>query len=159
MLSCRMVLFCLTLTCLTSAAVAEKPIWAKHAIPIGECNPKTLRTHQIPAPYSNSLVELRCHPPEKDSNPIPYFHIRTASGNWHDIEMDEGGKELLWSPDSNAFLLNGGTSGYAGFFTTVYILENDAVHRVEITKAAQADMVKTFPPCKALNRDEGSARP
>ena len=47
--------------------------------------------------------------------------------------------------------MNGGTSSYAGFFVTVYILDPEkGVREVAITDKAQMDMVKSFPPCKAL---------
>ncbi len=62
---------------------------------------------------------------------------------------------IFWSPDSKWFLVNGGANAYAGFFVTVYSVSASGVHKLHVTESAQADMVKTFPPCKALNRDDG----
>ena len=62
-------------------------------------------------------------------------------------------EELLWSPDSKAFFINGSSSAYAGFAVFVYELRPDGVVALEVTRAAQRDMVATFPPCKAAYRD------
>jgi len=152
---CRAILFYIGLSCALLAAAADKPIWARKAVPIGECH-GSLQGRGIPAPDSNIAIEVGCHPSQKDVDPIPYLHVRTASGNWHDVEVDEGAHEVLWSPDSKAFLVNGGTSAYAGFFTTVYVLSSDAVQKLRVTEAVQTDMVMTFPPCKALDRNEST---
>ncbi len=151
----RLLLFCVSLNCGLLAVAADKPIWARKAIPIGECS-GNLHGPGIPAPDANIVVELRCHPSQRDDDPVPYLHVRTSSGNWHDVEVDEGAHEVLWSPDSRAFLVNGGTSAYAGFSATVYTLADDAVQKLRVTEAAQTDMVRRFPPCKALNRDEST---
>lgn len=60
---------------------------------------------------------------------------------------------MLWSPDSRAFLVDGGLSAYSGFFVSVYRIDAGNVTKLKVTDAAQKDMVRTFPPCKAYNRD------
>lgn len=148
----RLSLLCVSLSSGLLAAEVEKPIWAKNAVPIGACYGDV--GHRMPSPDGNVIIELQCHAPKGDHDPVPYLHVRTAAGNWHEVELDEGAHEVLWSPDSKAFLVNGGTSAYAGFFVSVYLVSPNAVQKLHATDAVQADMVKTFPPCKALNRDE-----
>ena len=94
----------------------EKPIWAKNAVPIGACYRDV--GHRMPSPDGNVIIELQCHAPKGDNDPVPYLHVKTAAGNWHDLELDEGAHEVLWSPDPKAFLVNGGTNAYAGFFVS-----------------------------------------
>ena len=125
-------------------AEIEKPIWAKNAVPIGGCYGDV--GHRMPSPDGKVIVELQCHPPTGDNDPVPYLHVRTVAGNWHDVELEEGAHEVLWSPDSKAFLVNGGTSSYAGFFVSVYLVSTNGIQKLQVTDAVQADMVKTFPP-------------
>jgi hypothetical protein len=70
------------------------------------------------------------------------------------VDLDEGAEELLWAPDSTAFLVNGSTCGYGGFFSAVYRFGPSGLKEHNVTKAAQRDMVASFPPCRAFNRDE-----
>jgi hypothetical protein len=150
--------FCLSFGLL--AAEAQKPIWAKNAVPIGACNRDI--GHRIPSPDGNVIVELQCHRPEGDDDPpddpAPYLHVRTAAGSWQDVELREGAHEVLWSPDSKAFIVNGGTSAYSDFFVDVYVASANLVQKLNVTDAVQADMVKTFPPCRAFNRDEHTCK-
>jgi hypothetical protein len=138
------------------AAETEKPIWAKSAIRLGECFGDI--GHRIPSPDGNVVIELQCHAPIGDADPVPYLRVRTVAGTWLDVELEEGAKEVLWSPDSKAFLVNGGTNAYAGFFASVYLVFANSVQKLRVTDAVQADMVKTFPPCKAFNRDEHTCK-
>jgi hypothetical protein len=69
--------------------------------------------------------------------------------------MEEGSHEVLWAPNSKSFLVNGGTNAYSGFFVSLYeISAVDGVKRRVVTNTAQQEMVRTFPPCKAWNRDD-----
>jgi hypothetical protein len=66
-----------------------------------------------------------------------------------------GAEEVLWAPNSKSFLVNGGQTAIAGFFVDVYqILDSGRVAVRAVTNAAQRDMVRSFPPCKALYSDE-----
>jgi hypothetical protein len=62
-------------------------------------------------------------------------------------------QELLWSPDSKAFIINGAVSAYCGFAFLMYELRGHEIVWNEITDDAQRDMVAALPPCKAANRD------
>jgi hypothetical protein len=145
----RFILLCISLSL---TAKAEKPIWSKNAVPIGDCSANV--GHRIPSPDGHTILELRCREAKGESDPIPYLHVKTPGGDWHELSLDEGAYEVLWSPDSKAFLINGGTSAYSGFFVTIYLVSNADVKKLHVTEAAQVDMVKVFPPCRALNRDD-----
>jgi hypothetical protein len=50
-------------------------------------------------------------------------------------------------------------SAFAGFFVTVYLVTpQGSPQRLTVTNSAQRDMVASFPPCKASNRDETDCR-
>jgi hypothetical protein len=120
---------------------SDPPIWSKQAIPFDlSC---TTKTRVIRSPDHRSSVEISCP------------GVDLVSGDRHfDVPIHYGANELLWAPDSHAFFVNGGTSGYAGFFVTVYVLDAEKdVREVTLTDEAQMDMVKSFPPCKALRID------
>src|SRR5581483_1705909 len=121
----RLFLLCVSLSSGLLAADTVKPIWAKNAVPIGGCHRDV--GHRMSSPDGSVTIELQCRAPKGDNDPVPYLHVRTAAGTWHDVNLDEGAHELLWSPDSKAFLVNGGTSAYAGFFVSVCLLSPNAI--------------------------------
>ena len=61
--------------------------------------------------------------------------------------------ELLWAPDSSAFVINGGANAQAGFAFIVYRITANDVVATDVTDRAQRDMVEAFPPCAAANAD------
>lgn len=136
-------------------ATAEEPIWAKEAVALApDCNHVPTTPQLIPSPDRKAWVEVRCHPRKDDEDPTLYLRIVRPSGKSQDIGLDEGAHELLWALDSKAFFVNGGENAYSGFFVSVYRIENDEVRKLNVTGVAQRDMVTSFPPCKASNRDE-----
>ena len=86
-------LFLLTLGLSTTAihGEVEKPIWAKGAVVIGGCDQDAGR--RIPSKDGSVIIELRCHPTNGDKDPVPYLRVRTATGAWHEIELDQGSHE------------------------------------------------------------------
>jgi hypothetical protein len=97
-------------------------------------------------------IEVQCRT-NKDGDPAPYITVVLVDGISREVGLDEGAHEILWAPDSRAFFINGGESAYAGFFVSLYRIENNQVRKLKISAAAQRDMVASFPPCKASNRD------
>ncbi len=63
-------------------------------------------------------------------------------------------EEVLWAPDSRAFLINGSENAYAGNAFLVFRVGANSVGVTEPTTVAQRDMLRTFPPCQAANREE-----
>jgi len=134
------------------AGTPEKPIWANGATVLDlSC---TSHTQTIASPDYRSSVTVVCTNHE-DSDPTFALQILAPNGHRSEMPLDQGAHELLWAPNSNSFFVNGGTSAYAGFFVSVYLIEpSTGVRKETITGAAQKDMVSSFPPCKAWNRDE-----
>ena len=134
------------------AHAAEKPIWAKAATLL-----PGVRNHaapeQIVSPDGKVVLQVR-HRVRKGDDDLLYIHVEAPKDRLRDVDLDEGAHEILWAPDSSAFLVNGSTSGYAGFFTTVYQFGPDGFRKLHLTEAAQQDMVTSFPPCKASYRSE-----
>jgi len=134
----------------TLTPAGEKPVWAKAATVLAGVHAAPQR---ITSPDGRFILQIR-HRPRGSDDDLLCVHLEKPGGRWRDADLDEGAREILWSPDSNAFLINGGTSGYAGFFATVYQFGPDGFQKLHLTEAAQQDMVMSFPPCKALNPDE-----
>lgn len=135
------------------AQPADKPIWAKQATTLDmSCTSNSL---VIASPDHQATVKVICHKHKQEYSTYS-LQVRTRAGQLQETPLEEGThEELLWAPDSNAFFVDGGTSAYSGFFMTVYqITGSSGIRKKTITNSAQKDMVLSFPPCKAANRDE-----
>jgi hypothetical protein len=122
-------------------------IWAKNATAL-TCQSSEETIH-APDHLTSALVVCE--------SGLPFdLQVITADGRRHEVRLRFGANELLWAPNSRSFFVNGGESSSAGFFIDVYQFEgSDRVVKLRtITKAAQRNMVESFPPCKASNRDE-----
>ncbi len=160
----------------TAAAFAVSPTWAKKAVAFpSQCDaefndadtgasPRTAlaplptitlcKSLSIPSPDGKSSVEIAYKKikAEPDSSILQaYLRVTTPNGGTHDAALPEGFQniDLLWSPDSHAFFVNGGNGGgYWGFWVYVYLADDPTEPR-DVTEAAQRDMLIEFPPCKA----------
>jgi hypothetical protein len=159
-------LITLLLFAMLSAGAQKQAIWAKNATAIVQCGTaKSTRLH-FKSPDKAVDAELRCHPPVNGEDPRPYLHLTLSPGHSQDVDLQSAAatddyrrpQELLWSPDSKAFLVNGGENAYSGFFVDVYRMDGDRVHKVDVTSRAQRDMVATFPPCRAAGADPVTCR-
>jgi hypothetical protein len=146
------------LNALVSFARSENPIWAKEAVSLSACTNIRSTPKLIPSPDGKLRVEVRCHNAKNDNDPIPFLSITLPRGRLQSINLREGARELLWAPDSSAFFVNGGESAYSGFWISVYIIKSDSIAKVDLVHDAQSDMVASFPPCRASNRDESLCR-
>ena len=132
---------------------AEQPIWAKHATALDlSCSPKS---KIIYSPDHLSSVRVLCHKIGVDDATYS-LQVKTSRRRIFVTSLGVGAHELLWSPNSLAFFVDGGLSAYSGFFVDVYELSPGALHKINITGDAQRDMVASYPPCKAYNRDEAT---
>lgn len=169
------------------AALAVNPTWAKKAVAFpSQCEADSKggdenaspRTALAPAartaackpiisrsPDGRSKVEVTYKKATIESdytNPIlrAYLRVTTPKTGTHDAALPEGFQniDLLWSPDSRAFFVNGGNGGgYWGFWVYVYLVDDPTQPR-DITEAAQRDMQKQFPSCKAAYPNGGDPR-
>ncbi len=81
--------------------------------------------------YKNeSGADLRLSVPLKELN----------GGQWRP-------QEILWSPDGQAFLINGSETAYSGVDFVLFRVEGDALVRKSITPAAQTDMLGRLARC------------
>ena len=133
-----------------SACAAEQPTWAKAAVPLDlSCSSKP---QLILGPDHRASAQVFCQP-RKDDDPAYSLQIGTGSGRTYEVPLQERNQELLWAPNSKAFLVNGSQGGYWGFFVTIYELTPSGLRKLNLTNTAQRDMVVSFPPCKAAKRD------
>jgi len=88
---------------------------------------------------------------------VASFLVRAQDGTSQQGAFPAGFQniDLLWSPDSKAFFVNGGNGGgYWGFWVYVYRVDDPELEPINLTGQAQRDMVKIFPPCKASGLDQ-----
>ena len=141
----------------TPPALAAKPTWAKKATAFPEqCDPgnaQACHPVRIPAPDGKSSVEVRYR--EKFVSGAvflqAYLRVTTPGRGTHDAALPEGFQniDILWSPNSHAFFVDGGNGGgYWGFWVYVYLLDDPEDPR-DVTEEAQRDMLEEFPACKA----------
>ena len=57
--------------------------------------------------------------------------------------------ELTWSPDSQAFFVNGNNNGYGDEHVAVHRLDDPNLGPGNITGEVERDMARSFPPCRA----------
>jgi hypothetical protein len=160
----------------TPVALAISPTWAKKAVAFpSQCDveangadknasPRTAlaplptttacKPVSIPSPDGRSRVEVAYKKVKIEPDYLTlqaYLRVATPNRGTHDAALPEGFQniDLLWSPDSHAFFVNGGNGGaYWGFWVYVYLADDPTEPR-DVTEAAQRDMLKEFPPCKA----------
>jgi hypothetical protein len=149
-----LILVAYAFSAIPSVAASGKPIWAKAATNLHPGCDRVPPTPQlIFSPDGKVRVEVLCRAHGTDEDPSLYLRITLPGDRSHEIGLEKGSNELLWAPDSKAFFVNGGDTAISGFFVSVYRIENDAVTKLDVTGAAQRDMVTSFPPCNAYNRD------
>ena len=131
--------------------LATEPVWAKKAASFPEecwldetslCQPV-----RIPSPNGQSSIEVRYRKKIIEEVEIlqAYFLVTTPLKGVRKAAIPEGYKhvDLLWSPDSKAFFINGGNGGsYWGDWIYVYLLSDEHLRRHNITHQAQHDMAK-----------------
>jgi hypothetical protein len=110
----------------------------------------------IPSPDGKSRIDVKYR---KNSLEFltAYLVITTPDQRLREAPLPHGFQDidLLWSPDSKAFFVNGGSGGgYWGFWVYVYLLNDAELEPINVTDDAQRDMVRTFPPCKASYLDQ-----
>jgi hypothetical protein len=65
--------------------------------------------------------------------------------------------ELVWSPDSKAFFLNGNNNGYSDYHVAVHVLDAPSLGPGYITDEVEKDMAQSFPPCRAAYTPDNCA--
>lgn len=163
-------------------ALAATPTWAKKAtIFPSECNPKATGPYKnqtprgaltsssapctpvrISSPDGKNSIQVNYRKTGEDSDyDGAYLLVTTPDGRTRETHLPYGFQDvdLLWSPDSEAFFVNGGGGGgYWGFWVYVYLLNDPKLEPIDITGNARLDMVNSFPPCKASYLDKKTCK-
>jgi hypothetical protein len=146
---------------LTPVAHGERPTWARKATAFQAVCKERSEFHKckpllIPSPDNRSRVEVAY---VKDDD-MMFASVRLATPGRDTRGIGEpcsnGSVELLWSPNSKAFFINSAGCGSAisGFVVSVYLVDSANIDEgLDLTQEAMHDMVKSFPPCKALHHD------
>lgn len=142
------------LLCTAHAGDVKNPIWAKDAVAVeGRCIDGMTSVSKAVAPDGLSVAEIRCGTYVAHSDdPVPILRIQQGGGAWEEFALDWGVDELLWASDSHAVFINGGENAYTKH-VLIFHFQSGAWRKLEITEAAQKDMVASFPPCLAANHD------
>lgn len=147
---------------LAPTANGERPTWARKAIAFQAVCRDSSEFHKckslrIPSPDNKSSVEV-VYERDKDMM-FSSLRLTTPGRGIREVQVPWGNDtdELLWSPNSKAFFINCGCgSSIAGFAVGVYLVDSANIDvGLDFTLAARQDMVRSFPPCKALNHDPG----
>ncbi len=131
---------------LPSLAWAAKPNWARKAAGFaGECK-GDCRPVRVVAPDKVSAVEVLYH----DGN--AYLRVTGPDKKEREIHdvFSSPHNDLMWAPDSKAFFIDGGEGMTSPAFVQVYQVDDPQLRPLDVTALAERDMVKSFPPCKAL---------
>lgn len=152
----------LALGVLVANQSAATPVFSKAAIGITNGRNCDLKTppQRVLSPDRGLEVQIRCTSGNKkntDDDTYPQIRIKRPDGSWQNMGRHEGLDEVLWAPGSDAVVINGSGNGYTNY-TLMYRLEKGRWREIAITRAAQRDMVRRFPPCKAFNRDPVECR-
>jgi hypothetical protein len=140
---------------------AADSTWAKAGISLPVGCEESSDVQRVLSPDRTASVEVRCAGLNGDGEGV-VLRIRRRNRSPADLKLEiEPGsywrpRELVWAPDSSAFVVNGSESAYAGDDFVVYWIQRDRITSARITGAAQRDMVATYPPCEAsgLDRDD-----
>ena len=152
----------LLLPCCRAAYAA---IWAKGATSLDFlCHGSLDERRRITSPDGSIVIEQRCRKRTtlEDVERL-VLQITYDDGRIQDVVPEIPGtiwrpQELLWSPDSREFIINGSENAYAGFEFVAYRISNRQVISTQLTKAAQSDMVRRFPPCQARYLDANACK-
>ena len=142
------------------SATPNQPIWSKNAVsfPVAcYSNSRSARLtvckpFKIVSPDGNSYVqvEYKRNPKNEDSlvalSVVSGGKVLGAAGTPGIIE-----DEVLWSPDSKAFAISGNSNANTDYHLFVYLLNSSGLTRINPARPALRDMVRSFPPCRALN--------
>src|SRR5271156_3730566 len=146
----------------TLVAKGLRPMYAKRAVAFpAQCTKprdfKNCKVVPIPSPDGRSSVQVsyrRENPDRENSILRAFLRVTTPGRGTRETELPAGFQDidLLWSPDSRAFFLNGGNGGgYWGFWVYVFVVDSEKLEALGIAQIAQKDMVQLFPPCRAVN--------
>jgi hypothetical protein len=145
-----------------SLLAAEKSTWSIFATRLEPCLSEDLsRCGSVPSFHDAKSVSLHLIPKGDDFDRD--LSVRTERGQTFPLSIDDewnllGGVDVLWSPDSRFLAVTGGLNAYTES-TRVYEITPTGSKLLDTFREASANMLESFPPCKASNVDrEGCER-
>jgi hypothetical protein len=129
-----------------------RPTFAKNAIPFTlDCiGARQQPSQRIVAPDRRVVIVVSCRKQTTDDE-ILLLSVRDTAGRVQRVALELARywrpRELLWSPNSNAFAVNGAETSYSGFAFMTFDLVRGVAHRLELAQLAQRDMAARLPPC------------
>jgi hypothetical protein len=93
------------------ASALDDATWAKRATPFDLSCPS--RDQLIWSPDRQRSIEVLCIK-HGEGDPTYSLRLIDKNGGSSTLPLRNAAKEVLWSPDSNAFFINGSESAYAG---------------------------------------------
>ena len=163
----RIALLAVALVCLISETHGERPTWAKKATAFEVLCMEQSEYHRckpirIPSQDNKSSIQVSY---QKDNETMhASVRLMTSERVIQDIDIPcpwrVGRDELLWSPNSKGFLINADCGeSISGFVVSVHLIDSENVQvGLDLTQEAWHDMVKSFPPCKALRHDPAECK-
>lgn len=157
----RVALVCLLLiTC--SFGCSQEPTWAKKATTFPEqcaswypSKAQPCKPVRVVAPDGKRSVQVRYRKRLVSATAWllqAYIRVTVQGNESPETALPESFQnvDLLWSPDSRAFFVDGDGDGapVSGFWVYVY-LADDPAHPLNVTENARRDMLNEFPASKA----------
>lgn len=138
------------IVCLPRHCEADEPTFSKKAVgfPLRcfddfreQCKPL-----RVPSPDGKSFLDVKYETdPAYPDIDFVSLHVSTPDGNVRKVgQVGEVEGEVVWSPDSAAFFLNGNTGGVGEYLFGVYRLQEKDLGLEYMSKEVQRDMVRTF---------------
>jgi hypothetical protein len=140
---------------LPSFVAAEKPTWARKGTGFaGVCRSGNCRPLRIVAPDKKSVVEVLY----QDGN--AYLRVTGPDKQVREVRdvSSSPANDLQWAPDSKAFFIDGSEGMTSPGYVQVFMLDEAELRPLDVTGQVEQDMVKTYPPCKAVYLDAASCR-
>jgi hypothetical protein len=148
----------------TGDPIPNKPIWSKKGttFPVGCDTPSfnACRFLRILSPNAKSVVEISYDKPTANYPGIAIAKIQVKTDGKLVGEVLPVGTvepELVWSPDSKGFFINGNDNGYGDDHLAVHLLDAPNLGPGYISGEVEEDMVRSFPPCLAKGPPDNCA--
>lgn len=133
------------------------PIWSKKGIsfplscpPFTSCHPL-----RITSPNRRNTVQVNY---ETIGGDIEAATLKlSVTGRYAGYLSTSGDlveEEIVWSPDSRCFFINGNYNGYVDEIASVYCIDQPNFALAHIMRYVEEDIVHSFPPCRAAYLSE-----
>lgn len=159
-----LVLLALPTLCARERTQGRQPIWSKKGVLFAAaCSQKRAgdcEDSHIVSPDGKSEIEVT-YTIAADDPGTKFVKLRVLSAGrllGEILPMGTVANEIVWSPDSKAFFINGNNNGNGDYHVAVHRLDRPHLGPGKITADVDRDMVSSFPPCKARDAGEDCKR-